>query len=370
MRIDDAVDVFLGRFHGDGGDVALDHLGHFVADHVGADQGAGLGVEDDLDEAVDLARRHGLAVHAEREAADLDLALLGAGTLLGDADRGDLRLGVGAAGDGRMDVRRLVGGDVLGGVDAFVRRLVRQPGRAGAVADGVEALDVGLAVAVGLDVAAVQFDAQRLQADAVGVGGDADGRDADLGLQRLGLAVHFNSDLHTLGILGHLSDLGADLELDAALLERLLRGLGDLFVLDRHDAVDGFDDRHLGAQGAIEAGELDADGARADDDEGLGQLLGGQGVAVGPDLVAVRFQTDLRQGAGAGADGQHDALGLDGARAAGLQGDDDLGRRSALLERGRAFDHLDLVLLHQEADALVHRRRDPARALDDGVEVE
>jgi hypothetical protein len=105
--------------------------------------------------------------------------------------------------------------------------------------------------------------------------------------------------------------LALTLELDAALLEGLLGGLGDLFVLHRHDAINRLDDSHLRAQSAVEAGELQADGARADDDEGLGQLLGRQGLAIGPDLVAVGFQADLRQGAGAGADGQHDRLGLD-----------------------------------------------------------
>src|SRR5690606_13895429 len=317
-----------------------------------------------------LARRDGLAVHLEREAADLDLALLGLGPLLRHPDRGDLRLGVGAARDGRMDVRRLVTGDVLGGVDAFMRGLVGQPGRAGAVADGVQALHIGLAVAVGLDVAAVQFDAQRLQTDAVGVGGDADGRDTDLGLQAFNLAIDFKIDLHALGILGDLRHLGAELELDAALFEALLSGFGDLLVLYRHDAVDGFNDRHLGAQGPVEAGELNADGPRANDHEGLGQFLRRQGVAIGPDLVAIGLEPDLRQGAGAGADGQHDGLGFDRARAAGLQSHDDLRRSGAFLEFGRALDDLDLVLLHQEADALIQLLGHAARALDDGVEVE
>ena len=49
-----------------------------------------------------------------------------------------------------------------------------------------------------------------------------------------------------------------------------LRGEGgDLLVLDRQDAVEHFDHRHLGAQGAVEAGELDADGAGADDQQRL-----------------------------------------------------------------------------------------------------
>jgi hypothetical protein len=57
-------------------DVALDQLGHLGADHVGAEQLAGLGVEHGLDHALGLAERDRLAVADEREAADLDLVAL------------------------------------------------------------------------------------------------------------------------------------------------------------------------------------------------------------------------------------------------------------------------------------------------------
>src|SRR5690606_3833254 len=145
----------------------------------------------------------------------------------------------GAARDRRGDVRTAVAGDVLDGVDALVAGLVRQPRRAGAVADGVEPLHVGLAVGVGPDVTAVHLDAQRLKPDAVGVGGDADGRDAGLGRQRLGLAAGLRVDGDA-GLRGrHAGDLRARAELQAALLEGLAGGPGDLLVLDRQDPVHG-----------------------------------------------------------------------------------------------------------------------------------
>ena len=61
---------------------ALDQFGHFGADHVRAEQLAGLLVEDDLDEALVLAERDRLAVADEREAADPDVELLVLGRLL------------------------------------------------------------------------------------------------------------------------------------------------------------------------------------------------------------------------------------------------------------------------------------------------
>ena len=57
-----------------------------------AEQLAGLLVEDRLDHALVLAERNRLAVADEREAADADVELLLLRRLLGQADRGDLRL--------------------------------------------------------------------------------------------------------------------------------------------------------------------------------------------------------------------------------------------------------------------------------------
>jgi hypothetical protein len=80
-------------------DIALDELGDFRADHVGAQQLARLRIEHGLDEAFRLAERDRLAVADEGELADLDLAALLLGARLGEADAGDLRARIGAAGD-------------------------------------------------------------------------------------------------------------------------------------------------------------------------------------------------------------------------------------------------------------------------------
>ena len=70
---EDRVDELLFRrleVHGD--DEALDQFGHLGADHMGAEELPGLGIEDGLDQPVRLAERDGLAVADEGEAADLD----------------------------------------------------------------------------------------------------------------------------------------------------------------------------------------------------------------------------------------------------------------------------------------------------------
>ena len=92
-----------------------DHLGHIRADHVDAEDFAGLRIGDDLDLPVEFAERLGLAVRPERELADLDLAATLARLRLGLADRRDLRVSVGAARD-RVVIERvgLLPGDHLG----------------------------------------------------------------------------------------------------------------------------------------------------------------------------------------------------------------------------------------------------------------
>jgi hypothetical protein len=52
MREDRVHQLFLGRLQVHGDDEALDQFGHFRADHVRAQQLAGLGVEDGLDQAL------------------------------------------------------------------------------------------------------------------------------------------------------------------------------------------------------------------------------------------------------------------------------------------------------------------------------
>ena len=85
--------------------------------------------------------------------------------------------------------------------------------------------------------------AERFQAQVLDVAGDADGDDGDLGLQFF--AFEFDGDA---GLrLRELVDLGRESELQTPLLEGLLRGLGDLLVLDGEHAVHHLDDGHFSA---------------------------------------------------------------------------------------------------------------------------
>ena len=77
----------------------------------------------------------------------------------------------------RVRVRVLVAEllrDRLDGDDAFVARLVREPGRSGHVADRPDARHIGAAHRIGVDEALGGLHAELLEPDILGVGNDAD----------------------------------------------------------------------------------------------------------------------------------------------------------------------------------------------------
>ena len=69
-----------------------------------------------------------------------------------------------------------------------------------------------------------------------------------------------------------------------------------------------FEDRDLGAEAAEDGGELDADGAGADDDERLGHRVEREDLDVGEDGVVGPVAGEH---AGVGAGGEHDVLRFD-----------------------------------------------------------
>ena len=381
MREDRVHQLFLGAFQRHRDDVALDQLGHLGADHVRPEQLPGLGIEHRLDQPVRLAQGDGLAVAGEGEAADLDREpqLLGLG--LGEADAGDLRLAIGAAGD--LALVHRVGVQALDRLDAdhpLVLGLVGEHRRAGDVPDRVEAGHVGAAEPVGDDDAPLDRHAELVQADPLDVADDPHRRDQLLRRQRLGLAVRaLDRGGHRIGALLDLGYLGPGEDLDALLLEALAGEPGDLGILHRQDLRQEFDHRHLRAHSAVERGELDADGARAHHEQGFGHFFGDHRLVIGPDLPLVGL--DAGDGPGPGAGGHDDVLGAVGSGPLGALGrfrplgllDGDPAGRVAFgggVHRGLAPDHVDLVLLQKHADAAVETGRDPARALDDGRGVE
>ena len=79
-------------------------------------------------------------------------------------------------------------------------------------------------------------------------------------------------------------------------------------VLGGHEPGQRLDDRHLDAEGAPGAGELDADHAAAEHHRGRGHAVELQRVVAGDDALAVELETGERAGVGAG--GEHDVAAL------------------------------------------------------------
>ena len=186
MREDGVHQFFLGGLEVHRDDEALDQLGDFRADQMGAQQLAGLGVEDRLRKPRILAERDRLAVGDEVEATDLDLVAGGLCLRLGQADAGDLRVAIGAARDHQLvHGMRMQPLDRLDADHRLVLGLVGQHRRAGDVADRVNALHIGPAEIVDDDAAAIGLHAERLEPDILDIADHADSRDHPIGGDRL-----------------------------------------------------------------------------------------------------------------------------------------------------------------------------------------
>ena len=347
MRVAGAGEVLGGgaEFHRDAD--LVDQVARRGPDDVAAEDAVGFLVGQQLDEAVPREVGLGAAVAHERELADLVGAALGLELFFRLADVGDLGVGVDHARDHVVvHVARLPGDD-LGHGDAFVLGLVGQHRPLDHVADGVEALDVGGIVAVDRDLAALGHGhAERVEAEALGVGFAAGGDEDDVGVEA-GLAVvlaqlpgHLCARLAGLDLL----DGRAENEVKALLLQDFLEGLGGLAVKARGDAVHEFDDGHLGPEAGIDRAQFEADHAAADDDHAAGDLRQAERAGRGDDDLLVDGHFRPRDCGGFAARGQDDVPGL-----VDLVADLDL---AGLRDRAPALEPGDLVLLEQELDAL------------------
>ena len=112
------------------------------------------------------------------KAADLQLAPGFLGLGLGQPDASDLRFAIGAAGIAALvEAMHLHAGDRLDHDHALMLGLVRQHRRAGDVADGPDARDIGAAMIVDNDGAALDLHADLLEPEILGVALHADRRD-------------------------------------------------------------------------------------------------------------------------------------------------------------------------------------------------
>ncbi len=230
---------------------------------------------------------------------------------------------------------------------------------AGAVADGVDAVNVGAHVFVDRDGSALgEFDARVLEAIALDARGEADGGEELVCFEDLLVATLRRGDGHLDARTGvfDLLDLGASEDLDPHLLVVLGEFLRDLLILGRDHSVEELDHGDLGAVLTEHIGEFGADGAGTADDDGGGDLVGEDLFLVGHDVVG---HLDTRKQLRRGACGDDAVVEGDGLGRAVLLLDLD---RLGVLEGAPAVDLLDLVLLHQEVDALGHPLRDLAAA--------
>ena len=152
-------------------------------------------------------------------------------------------------------------------------------------------------------------------------------------------------------------DLGREQHLHAELLVVLEQLLGHVGVLGGHHPVEELHDRHVDAEVLHHVGELDADRAGAGDHDRLGEVLVEDLLLVGDHALAEGGAGD-QAGLRAGGDDQVVA-GVGGGLALLVLHLDLGGRRDG----APAVDLGDLVLLHQEVDALDDAGRDLTAAL-------
>jgi hypothetical protein len=254
---------------------------------------------------------------------------------------------------------------------ALVRSDVRQLQAADDVADRVQVRLGGAHPAVDLDEAALDLGPGRLDPDAVRVRRAARGDDHLLGAQLLGLlALATDHHAHAAVVDADRGRVEAGIrdDLDAAAGERALELLAHVGVLERRDRRRVFEHGDVDPGIAEERGELDADGAGADDDDAARQRVAGGYLVAGHDALAVRLEPGQRLDARAG--GNNDVGRVERALAVGLavvveRLDVDL---LAALERRPPANVLDLVLLDQAHQPLGQAVDDLVPALGhDGV---
>ena len=152
---------------------------------------AGRLVRDDLDEAVGLAERHGLAARRERELADGHRPAVLLRFRLTEADRRHLRPAIGAGRDvGVVDGSRILPRERFRRDDTLGHRLVCQQRRSGHVADRIHALHRRFHRGRDFHEIALHLHAERFQAHALHARGTTDGHEHLLGVDRPRIGRH------------------------------------------------------------------------------------------------------------------------------------------------------------------------------------
>src|ERR1700730_852356 len=310
------IDEFrLGRLAIHGYDKALDQLGDFGPNHMGAEKFSGFGVKNGFYESLRLAERDRLAIADEGKAADPGFNTQLFGFCLGEAEGRDLRIAIGATRNHRLVQRMWVESfDRLDANHAFMFGLMREHGRAGDIPDRINPRHIGAPHSVRNNTSPLNLHAERLKPKVLGIAGNAGRGNHAFGFQgpRRALAV-FDCGNDAIRHSLHLRHLGRGQYFYALLFEAFAGMRGDLHILGGNNLRQYFNDRHLRAHATIERSEFDPDRARTYHDEGFGKFSGNHGLEVGPDKFSVRL--DARYDARPRAGRDNDILGQISARA-------------------------------------------------------
>ena len=176
-------------------DDLADEFAGILAENLSAEDFVGLGVGDDLHEAVAGVVGEGAGVGGEVELADVDLESLGLRGVFAETHGGDLGLGIDDGGhEVPIDVA-VFAGDPLGDGDAVLLGLVGEHGAVDDVADGPYAGGGGLEVCVDLDAFLVgERDAGGGEVEIIGEGAAADGDEDFVGVEFEDFAVALGSE--------------------------------------------------------------------------------------------------------------------------------------------------------------------------------
>ena len=167
MGVDGERDVLRIATVGHRDDRLVDEMPGLGADAVDPEKLVAAGVGDHLHPALDIAARPGTADAAEREATHPHGVSVVDRLLLGQPDRGDLRMGEDYGRNGVVVHHRPLVGNTLGGDHAFVHGDVRQHRRRHDVTDRVDPIDRGAHPLVDGDEATfVELEAHGLEPEA------------------------------------------------------------------------------------------------------------------------------------------------------------------------------------------------------------
>ena len=289
MRVDREHHLFDGRFQLNRRDALRDDLGRIRPDDVDPEDLAILRIGNDFDKAVMRIDDRRLGVADERELADLHLVSLLLGLRLGEADAGNLRIGVGAAWDARaIDRLGVLPGDLRRNNQASHRADVSQLRQAADDIAGSRRIPGSgrLHPLVRHDEAAIRRDLHLVETNVVRTRRTPHSHQNLLRLLALRLAVRVGpGDEHAILVLLNLCVLDREIDIDSALLEETQQLLADLFVLSRHNSRQHFEDGDLGAEALEDGGELHTHRTRADYDQRRRHARGLQNFVVGHDRL-------------------------------------------------------------------------------------